>query len=161
MIPVFTILTGFLIIFNILQVFLSEIPQGKKIKNKKSDNNNVEKVSRKRNILSSNDDALIPSSIDDNEIITNVLESNKLNNIMPPPKIPSKKMKTAAKTEIPKIDDVLFEDVFQAPKGFEGTVPKGGDKLRAGSKPDIDKPSGIGFGFSSSSSALNMSTSER
>ena len=137
---------------------MTEIPQGKKQKNKKSDNNIVEKVSRKRNALSLTDDVLLPSRMDDNEIITNVLESNKLNNIMPPPKIPSKKMKAAAKTEIPKIDDVLFEDVFQAPKGFEGTVPKGGDKFR-GTKPDSDKPSGVGS--SSSSSALNMSTSVR
>jgi hypothetical protein len=138
---------------------LAEIPQGKKHNNKKSDNNNVGKLSRKRNTLSSSDDVILPSRIDDNEIITNVLESNKLNNIMPPPKMPSKKMKTAAKTEIPKIDDVLFEDVFQVPKGFEGTVPKGGDKFRVGSKPDSDKPSGSGS--SSSSSALNMSTSVR
>lgn len=138
---------------------MAEIPQGKKQKNKKSDNNIVEKVSRKRDLVSLSDDVLLPSRKDDNEIITNALESNKLHNIMPPPKIPSKKMKRAAKTDIPKIDDALFEDVFQAPKGFEGTVPKGGDKFRVGSKPDSDKPSGIGF--SSSSSALNMSTSVR
>lgn len=139
-------------------MFLTEIPPGKKSKSKKIDNKNVEKVSRKRDMIAFNDDAPLRSRIDDNDCITNVLESNKLNNIMPPPKIPSKKMKAAAKTDIPKIDDVLFEDVFQASKGFEGTVPKGGDKFR-GTKPDSDKPSGVGS--SSSSSALNMSTSVR
>ena len=119
----------------------------------------MEKVSLKRNILSLNDDVLLPSNVDDNEIITNVKESKKLNNLMLPPKIPSKKMKAAAKTDEPKIEEVSYEDIFRAPQGLEEKIPKGGDKLRVGKKPGSENPFGIGS--SSSSSALNMSTSVR
>ena len=120
-----------------------------------------EKVSRKRNMLSSNDDIQLPSNIDDNEIITEdfLKESKKSNNLMLPPKIPSKKMKAAAKNDIPQIDQAPFEEIFQAPKGLEGKIPKGGDKFKIGTKPDNDNPFGIGS--SSSSSVLNMSTSVR
>lgn len=120
-----------------------------------------EKVTRKRNILSLNDDIQLPSNVDDNEIITKYvpLESKKSNNLMLPPKISSKKMKATAKIDIPLIDQMPFEEIFQAPKGLEGKIPKGGDKSRVGPKPDSENPFGIGS--SSSSSVLNMSTSVR
>lgn len=121
-----------------------------------------EKVSRKRNMLSLNDDIQLPSNTDDHEILTEedvFLEPKKSNNLMLPPKIPSKKMKADAKTDTPQIDQVPFEEIFQAPKGLDGKIPKGGDKFRIGTKPDNENPFGIGS--SSSSSMLNMSTSVR
>ena len=138
---------------------MTEILQDKKERRKKNGINVVEKVSRKRNIFSLNDDILLPSREDDNETLTNLLESKRLNNLMLPPKIPSKKMKGAAKTDTSQFDQIVpSEDILQVPRGLERNLTKGGDKLRFGTKPGGDP---FGFGSSSSSSVLNMSTSVR